>query len=216
MKKLLIYDHMGNKVFERDVYLEGADFRHEQDLPSPIWLQKLLIVDQEPEPAEMLPPEPEPQREILALPLTSAEEGHLDTKEATAEAACPFARVRSYPDCFEDCPDTTKCPVSLKAPEDKKPDFFVWCTECDWQGSTKDCDFGHNEFCCPRCYKESLEDVITEAETQEIEEAIAAEAVPEVATVEAERIADREKRRQNRKAKKEAKRELKKNAHKSH
>lgn len=23
---------------------------------------------------------------------------------------CPFARIRSYPDCFEDCPDTSICP----------------------------------------------------------------------------------------------------------
>lgn len=27
---------------------------------------------------------------------------------------CPFERIRSYPDCYEDCPDTDKCPKVSK------------------------------------------------------------------------------------------------------
>jgi len=44
-------------------------------------------------------------------------------------------------------------------PEPEKPDRPVKCTECGWEGSTKDCSFGHNDFYCPECGKESLEEV---------------------------------------------------------
>lgn len=27
-----------------------------------------------------------------------------------AERTCPFERIRDYPDCYEDCPDTDACP----------------------------------------------------------------------------------------------------------
>jgi predicted RNA-binding Zn-ribbon protein involved in translation (DUF1610 family) len=32
----------------------------------------------------------------------------------------------------------------------------VSCSECDWAGTEADCGFGHNDFYCPNCGKESL------------------------------------------------------------
>ena len=30
------------------------------------------------------------------------------------------------------------------------------CTECGWSGFEGDCDFGHNDFYCPKCRREAL------------------------------------------------------------
>ena len=38
--------------------------------------------------------------------------------------ACPFTKVREYPGCFEDCPNTTVCPrkgVTVPAPTTPLP-----------------------------------------------------------------------------------------------
>ena len=39
----------------------------------------------------------------------------------------------------------------------------VWCRECGWTGTRGDCGFGHNDFYCPNCCKESIKDVKPEA-----------------------------------------------------
>ncbi len=40
--------------------------------------------------------------------------------EVTSDTRCPFAPVRDYPECFEDCPDTAKCPILGRAEEVKE------------------------------------------------------------------------------------------------
>ena len=38
--------------------------------------------------------------------------------------ACPFTKIREYPGCFEDCPDTSVCPrkgVTVPAPTKPLP-----------------------------------------------------------------------------------------------
>tara|TARA_Y100000310_G_scaffold154415_1_gene153971 strand:+ start:2910 stop:3443 length:534 start_codon:yes stop_codon:yes gene_type:complete len=49
----------------------------------------------------------------------------------------------------------------------EKPDNPVRCMECGWRGSTKDCEFGHNDFYCPDCGKEAL---ISEEEYRDLAE----------------------------------------------
>lgn len=49
MKKLIFYDHLGQKVFDKDVFLEGSDFRHIFSEPKAIWFGEVCIVDKEPE-----------------------------------------------------------------------------------------------------------------------------------------------------------------------
>lgn len=50
MKKLILYDHQGNKLLEQDVFVEGQDFMWESSKPTAFWLGKVMIVDKELEP----------------------------------------------------------------------------------------------------------------------------------------------------------------------
>ena len=34
----------------------------------------------------------------------------IEPREIKEARDCPFVRIRSYPDCYEDCPDTNECP----------------------------------------------------------------------------------------------------------
>lgn len=63
MKKLILYDHLGNKLLEQDVFVDGQDFKYEAPYPTAIWLGKLMIVDKE--------PESEPKAEISKEQLVS-------------------------------------------------------------------------------------------------------------------------------------------------
>ena len=47
--------------------------------------------------------------------------------------------------------------VEIDNQEKGKPDDAVECSVCGWHGSTLVCSFGHNDFYCPECGKESLE-----------------------------------------------------------
>jgi len=49
MKKLILYDHMGNKVAVHDVFVEGSDFQWEATTPTAVWFGKIILVDKEPE-----------------------------------------------------------------------------------------------------------------------------------------------------------------------
>lgn len=115
MKKLLIYDHLGEKTLERDVFVEGSDFEHKFPVPTCYWLGKILIVDKEPEPELVLEPEPE---------------------------------IKIEPE-----PEPTPEPT---------PDYMqqkLKCRGCGWEGMRRECSFGHNDYYCPSCNKEALEEV---------------------------------------------------------
>lgn len=38
-------------------------------------------------------------------------------------------------------------------------DTKVKCEQCLWQGTYRECRFGHNDYCCPHCQVESLVEV---------------------------------------------------------
>ena len=144
MKKLIIIDHLGEKVFEEEVFLEGKDFEHIEDIPKPIWLKKLLIVDPAvevptqttlelevtPEPEEKVEPQPEPEPEPTTEELEAIQE-----EQAKDEAK--------------------EIDNAIK----------VKCSECGWTGTRGQCPFGHNDVYCPECNKEALEEVKDEPET---------------------------------------------------
>jgi len=79
MKKLIIKDHLGQVVFERDVYMEGQDFHHTEPVPFPVWVKEVYICDPDKlseyvriEVAEKAPepepePEPEPKQDALEI-----------------------------------------------------------------------------------------------------------------------------------------------------
>lgn len=52
MKKLIFYDHNGNKLLELEVFVDGQDFSWQSPRPQAFWFGKVLLVDQEPEPEE--------------------------------------------------------------------------------------------------------------------------------------------------------------------
>jgi len=49
MKKLIIYDHRGEKQLEFDVYVEGQDFKWQSPNPQAFWLGEIVLVDAVPE-----------------------------------------------------------------------------------------------------------------------------------------------------------------------
>jgi len=49
MKYLIIYDHIGEKVMEQQVFVDGNDWEYHALTPECIWLGTILIVDKEPE-----------------------------------------------------------------------------------------------------------------------------------------------------------------------
>ena len=50
MKKLIIRDHLGEVVFEADVFLEGQDFAYIEPTPRAIWVKEIHICEFVPEP----------------------------------------------------------------------------------------------------------------------------------------------------------------------
>ena len=70
MKKLIIKDHLGDVVFEADVYMEGQDYYHAEPRAKPIWLQEVHICDPDKLPEFIkeaiteVAPEPEPELEL--------------------------------------------------------------------------------------------------------------------------------------------------------
>ena len=56
--------------------------------------------------------------------------------------------------------------------EPREAEEVVRCTECGWEGQRKDCGFGHNDFYCPLCGKESIKEGSEPREVEEIIEEI--------------------------------------------
>jgi len=67
MKHLIMYNHLGDKVLDKEVFVEGQDFEWSTPTPIAYWLGKIILVDKEPEPEKqeeaIVEPEPEPEFE---------------------------------------------------------------------------------------------------------------------------------------------------------
>jgi len=50
MKKLIIHDHLGNKLLVLDAFVEGQDLHWKSFKPMAFWLGTIDLVDKEPEP----------------------------------------------------------------------------------------------------------------------------------------------------------------------
>jgi len=49
MKHLIIYNHLGVKELDLEVFVDGVDFEWVSHKPTAYWLGKLMLVDKEPE-----------------------------------------------------------------------------------------------------------------------------------------------------------------------
>jgi len=45
MKKLILYDHQGNKLLEKDVFVEGQNFHWQSPKPMAFWLGEIMLVN---------------------------------------------------------------------------------------------------------------------------------------------------------------------------
>ncbi len=45
----------------------------------------------------------------------------------------------------------------------QKTETRVICTHCRWEGDRDECRFGHNDFCCPKCGREAIQEKKLEA-----------------------------------------------------
>jgi hypothetical protein len=115
MKKLILYDHNGQKVGEHDVYVEGSDFEWVSPQPVAVWFGRILLVDKEPEAEEV--------EEQATLEKEVAEEKDYNQKVLEGE------------------------------------DKIVSCYGCGWKGLESKADFGHDDFICPECGYQRLEEV---------------------------------------------------------
>lgn len=52
MKKLILYNHIGTKLLDLEVFVEGQDFVWQSPKPVAFWLGKICLVDKEPEPEQ--------------------------------------------------------------------------------------------------------------------------------------------------------------------
>lgn len=50
MKKLILKNHLNEKLLELDLFVEGQDFSHTLPEPKAFWLGTIMVVDAEPEP----------------------------------------------------------------------------------------------------------------------------------------------------------------------
>jgi hypothetical protein len=52
MKHLILYNHMGTKLLDLEVFVEGQDFTFKAPTPTAFWLGKICLVDKELEPEQ--------------------------------------------------------------------------------------------------------------------------------------------------------------------
>lgn len=76
MKKLRLYDHLGNLVMEHDVFVEGQDFTWVATMPTAVWFGGIALVDEKlavkftdwKDIAEEVVQELEPEKEVIIEP----------------------------------------------------------------------------------------------------------------------------------------------------
>jgi len=113
MKKLIIRDHLGDVVFEADVYMEGQDYYHVEPRAKPIWLQEVHICDPDKLPEFIkeaiteVAPEPEPELELedtkqreKDMEQAAIDAGYLEP-EPEPELNVPTQAYRIVKDCYK-------------------------------------------------------------------------------------------------------------------
>jgi len=136
MKVLRIYDHLGELKKEFNVYVEGSDFKWEASVPEVIWLGTISLEEL----GEVPVAEPTPELGDVEVDI---ERRDREFREKYPED----------PEAVEPEPEVTKVVPSREG----EP---VKCSLCGWEGKQRDCFFGHDSFVCPKCNRESIEDVM--------------------------------------------------------
>jgi len=137
MKKLILIDHLGDHVMDFDVYVEGKDFQWEANTPTPVWLGQLLLLD--PESYDQWLRDKEKVEDVS---LVSESEVEVKPEDFDAEIAREAAIVLEV--------EIKETPY-MTAP--------MFCSTCSWRGARGDCRFGHDDYLCPNCGTETLEEV---------------------------------------------------------
>lgn len=130
MKYLQLYDHNGNLVMEHNVYVEGGDFSWTAEKPTAVWLGTILLSDKK---LEALEPVPE---------------------EKVIEAA---GEVEVVPEPEPELP-SWEVEEQRQLEADRRETRFK-CSECGWEGTRSETSFGHDDYICPTCRVESLEEI---------------------------------------------------------
>ncbi len=111
MKKLIIRDHNGDIVLSEDVYMEGEDFIYIASSVTALWVKEIYICNPE-DTEKFVLTEREAETYMPTLPVVmELPEAPKPEPEEADNIDCPFERIRSYPSCYEDCPDVEACPV---------------------------------------------------------------------------------------------------------
>lgn len=140
MKKLVLINHQGEVKHTFDVYLEGADFEHEFPAPVAVWLGTVAILD--PDALSVLLAAGVKKQGVLGVtPEVKQAVGGLESEGVILlpEQAASLEAT----DSGEEMARPVKC-------------------SCGWTGTLADCGFGHNDYYCPKCGSESIEERIDE------------------------------------------------------
>ena len=141
MKKLILYDHLGEKIDEHDVYVDGSDFEWSAPVPTPFWFGKIILVDKEPEPEEKPEPTPEP---------TSVSTGTGDVISQPEHIPTP---PEVFPEAFEHQPEPE---VQEREEEERQPVEGIKEKEVKVDESKTTSDKGiRDTWTCPTGYAKS-------------------------------------------------------------
>lgn len=136
MKVLRIYDHLGELKKEFNVFVEGENFKWKAFEPQVIWLGTISLEEL----GEVPVAERTPEAEVLTPEEEKPELSRNDFMKL------PMEKRREL--------------LGKQVEEVKRESEPVKCSLCSWEGKQRDCCFGHDSFVCPKCFHESIEDVM--------------------------------------------------------
>lgn len=166
MKKLKLINHLGETEVELDVYVDGQSLDWRSPTLKAIWLTRITLQG----PDEPVEEKADTISEETKKPeLTEFFESVL-TEEVKPE---PEHITKIPPHLVELEQGLNQEGLTLKTLEvvDEKAAIKAAaavkreCSECGWTGTQGECSFGHHDFYCPNCGKETLKEVTDEPKT---------------------------------------------------
>ena len=155
MKVLRIYDHLGELKKEFSLYVEGEDFKWQSSYPEVVWLGTIALEELGKEPEAEPTPESEEETEEEIIEDSEGKQYSVQVEKAVEPE--PMVAI----DKVEEEPEKPTERVSGLLEQEPK-DYLntkVRCTNCDFVGTYRDCNFGHDDFHCPTCFWESLKEI---------------------------------------------------------
>jgi len=141
VKRLILYDHLGQKKLELDVYVEGQDFTWESPTPQAYWLGQILLLDQEA--YEKWLQEKEQKKDVSLVSQPLSEPTTVEEEEEIAE----IVKAVEEREALENEPETASDTSGGDEGADKteQPESAEAAPETDTGGDATERDKGHRQ-----------------------------------------------------------------------